>query len=74
MPELLPGAVKKSPLLGELKVKVAVENPEFRRHLKRKEMSLKVFPDYEEGHERFQQKMKESKMIAHRIKKELQFD
>ena len=44
---------KSATLLGSLKVKLSADNPEFRKLQQRKSMSLKVFTDYEEGHQRF---------------------
>jgi hypothetical protein len=32
-------------------------------------MSLKIFEDYEAGHEKFKKKIRESRLIAYRIKK-----
>ena len=37
-------------------------------------LATKIFPDYEEGHKKFFDKMKESKQMAHNIKKELQLE
>ena len=51
------------------KSKLHSDYPELKRHLQMKKLSIKVFNDYEVGHEKFKSKMEESKLIAQRIKK-----
>lgn len=56
-------------MLNSLKVKLNPEQVDYKRYKQQQERSLKVFEDYDEGHERFKQKMKQSKLIAYNIRK-----